>query len=215
MVPQEVVGQGHACGGVRDIDEAVRAGLKGAVVDPHVGGTEDGDAVAVRQATTGRQRRRRQRRPRRLAVAHGEPVDDDVAHVVQHEAGAAVPDDHGGAAVPDDHGGAAPVHGLVRGHDQLLLGPDGHVTRERDPQGLLLDEAVAEGARRRGRRVFVARVRHHVRLAVLAAAGVTAEPDGAVGEALPVVRPAGVAAPAVVDRVAGAAVVVGKHSSVQ
>ena len=73
MVPQEVVGQGHACGAFRDIDEAVGAGLKRAVVDPHVGGTEDGDAVAVRQAATGR--RRRQRCLRRLAVAHSEPVD--------------------------------------------------------------------------------------------------------------------------------------------
>ena len=54
MVPQEVVGQGHACGAFRDIDEAVGAGLKRAVVDPHVGGTEDGDAVAVRHATTSR-----------------------------------------------------------------------------------------------------------------------------------------------------------------
>ena len=73
MVPQEVVGQGHACGAFRDIDEAVGAGLKRAVVDPHVIGMEDGDAVTVRQAATGR--RRRQRCLRRLAVAHSEPVD--------------------------------------------------------------------------------------------------------------------------------------------
>jgi hypothetical protein len=77
---------------------------------------------------------------------------------------------------------------------------------ERDPQGLVLDDAVSEGAGRRVRRVVVARVRLDVDPAVLAADGAAAEPDGAVGEALAVDGPAWVAPPAVVNRIAGAAV---------
>lgn len=38
VVPQEVVGERHSGGPLRDIDEAIRAGLERAVVDPHVAG---------------------------------------------------------------------------------------------------------------------------------------------------------------------------------
>jgi len=190
MVPENVVGQGHVRGAVCDVDEAVGAGLERAVIDPHVGGAEHGDAVTLRL-------RRRRCRLCRPTVAYGEPMDDDVAHVAQHEAG---------AAVADHHAGAAAVDGLVGGDDQVLLRPDGHVARECDPQRLLLDDAVAERARRRARRVgVVAGVGHHVGLAVLAAGGAAAEADRAVRQALPVVGPAGVAAPAVVHRIAAAA----------
>ncbi|RCV07304.1 hypothetical protein SETIT_1G233100v2 [Setaria italica] len=54
---------------------------------------------------------------------------------------------------------------------------------------------------------------HRVVPAVLAAAGLAAEPDGAICEALPVVGPARVTASAVVHRIAGAAVAV-NHPSV-
>jgi hypothetical protein len=34
----------------------------------------------------------------------------------------------------------------VGAHEQVAVGADGHIARERDPQGLVLGEAVPEGA---------------------------------------------------------------------
>ncbi|KAK3406272.1 hypothetical protein EUGRSUZ_K02439 [Eucalyptus grandis] len=100
---------------------------------------------------------------------------------------------------------AAAVEGLVAVEDELLRQPDQHVGREDDPQRLLLDNRVPQRARLWAHGVVVRRVGDDVYVAVLAAQRVLAEPDGAVGEPLPVVGPVRVALPAVVDWVAGQA----------
>lgn len=68
-----------------------------------------------------------------------------------------------------------------------------------------------EGARDGAGRVVVGGVGDDVDLAALAAQGVAAEPDAAVGEALAVRRPVWVAVPAVVDGVSGQALVLLLH----
>jgi hypothetical protein len=123
-------------------------------------------------------------------------------------------DGEAATTVPDDHGDTATVDGLVHVevYEQVVDGSYGHVASEHDPQGLVLGEAVVEGARRQV--ISVTRVRHHVAPVVLAGADVTVEANGAVGEALLIVNPSRVTAPAVVHQVVGAAVTVVQHPSV-
>ncbi|GER54280.1 aliphatic sulfonates import ATP-binding protein SsuB [Striga asiatica] len=122
-------------------------------------------------------------------------VDDDVAHVLHGDAAAAGNVDVGPAA----------VDGLVGVEDELLLELDEHVGGEDDPEGLRLDDRVAEGARFGVDGVEVGGVGHDVVAAAFAAERVLAEADCAVGEALAVELPVRVTAPAVVDGVAGEA----------
>lgn len=192
VVGEVVVGYGDGGGAVDGVDQPVPAVGQGAVVDPDMAAAEDGDAVAVRQRPVpvvpggvpdvGV--------PALLAVVDVEAVDDDVRHVLDGDARPA----------GDVHAGAPAVDGLEGVEHELLLEPDGHVAGEDDPEGLVLDDAVPQGARLRADRV-VARVGHHVDLAVPAPDRVLAEPDRAVCQTLAVLLPIGVAPPAVVDRV--------------
>jgi hypothetical protein len=116
--------------------------------------------------------------------------------------------------IVDGKAATATVDGLVHVgvYEQVVDGSYSHVVSERDPQGLVLGEAVVEGARRRV--IGVTRVRHHVAPVVLAGAGVAVEDNGAVDEALLVVSPPRVTTPTVVHQVAGAAVTAVQHPSV-
>lgn len=193
MVGEVVVGHSNSSGSHDGIDKAVGAVGEGAVVDPDVAGTEDGDGVAVGHGPPAVVAGRAPHHgvPRGPAVVDVEAVDDDVGDVLDGDAG----------AVCDVHVGATPVDGLEAVHDELLLERDHHVPLEDDPQRLVLDDGVAERAFLGVHGVVVAGVGDDVELAVAAADGVAAEADAAVGEPLPVVVPVGVAAPAVVDGV--------------
>lgn len=165
------------------------------MIDPHIGGSEDGDAVAVA--------------PGSLAeVVDGVPdhaagagddvvdldaMDDHIIDVLDGDAG----------AVGDVDGDAAAVDGLVASHEQLLGEPDHHAPGEDDPQGALLDHGVAERPRLRVHEVAVGGVGHDVDLAALSALGLVPEPEAAVRQPEPVVGPVRVAPPASVDRVGG------------
>jgi hypothetical protein len=123
-------------------------------------------------------------------------------------------DGEAATTVPGDHSGTANVDGLVHVgvYEQVVDGSYGHVTSECDPQGLVLGEAVVEGARRQV--IGVTRIRHHVAPVVLAGAGIAVEANSSIGEELSVVNPARVTASAVVHQVAGAAVTAVQHPSV-
>ena len=86
-----------------------------------------------------------------------------------------------------------------------MLKLDLHVGRKNYPEGFVLDDGVPEGARSWVRGVVVGGVGDHVDLATFAAHCGLAEPNGAVGQALAVVGPVGVAFPAVIYWVAGQA----------
>lgn len=164
------------------------------MVHPDVAGAEDGHSISVGHGAppivAGRAAHHGV--PRGLAVVDVEPVDDDVGDVLDGDAG----------AIGDVHVGAASVDGLEAVHDELLLERDDHVPLEDDPEWLFLDDGVAEGTLARVDRVVIARVGDHVDLAVAAANGVAAKADAAVSEALAIVVPVRVAAPAVIDGIA-------------
>jgi len=207
VVGEVVVGHSDSRGSHDGIDQAVGAVRQRAVVHPNVAGAEDGHSIAVGNGAppvvAGRAAHHGV--PCGLAVVDVEPVDDDVGDILDGDAG----------AVGDVHVGAASVDGLEAVHDELLLERDHHIPLEDDPERLVLDHGVAEGALARVDGVVVARISDHVDLAVAATDGVAAEADAAVSQALAVLVPVRVAAPAVVHRVASAAVVVAKHPSVQ
>lgn len=179
------------------INQPVRTVRQRAMIDPDLAGPVDGDPVAVGSppppdvggaggdvGVAGG-----------LAVVDVDVVDDDVGDVLE-----------GYAAVADDVDvGAAAVDGLEAVHDELVLELDGHVGGEDDPEGLGLDDGVAESAWDGAGWVTVGGVGDDVDLAAFAAEGVAAKTDAAVGEALAVSGPVGVAAPAVVNGVAGQA----------
>lgn len=197
VVSHVIVGDGDGGGPVDGVDEPVVAVGQRAVVDPDVAPAEDGHAVAVRDRPPPVVPRRVPHVgvPSLLAVVDVEPVNYDVGHELDGDARPAGNVDAGAAA----------VEGLEGVHDQLLLQLDRHVALEDDPERLVLDDRVAERPGLGVDGVVVARVGDHVDLAVAAPDGVLAEPDGAVGEALAVLLPVGVAPPAVVDRVPGPA----------
>ena len=115
-------------------------------------------------------------------------VDDDVTDVLESDA----------TAADDVDVGAAAVQGFVAVEDELLGEFDEHVGGKDDPERVGLDDGVAECAGARGDGVVVGGVGDDVDLTAFAAEGVLAESNGAVGEALAVGFPVGVAPPAVV-----------------
>lgn len=111
------------------------------------------------------------------------------------------------------HISSTAIKRLVAIEDELLWELYQHILREHYPQRLFLDHRVTQSPRLGRDHVVVGVVGDDVILAVLAAERVLAEANGAVGQALAVVGPIGVAFPAVVDGVAGQAGGVGQHLS--
>jgi hypothetical protein len=199
VVGHVAVGDGDAGGEFDDVDEPVLAVGEGDVVEPDVGGPEDGDAVAVGDGAPAEVVRRVPDVPAVLVglddVVDVDVMDDDVSDELDGELG----------AVGDAHLRAAAVDGLVAADDELLLERDDHRLGEGDPEGLLLDHAPPERARPRVHHVVVGAVGHHVELAGQSAGRVAPEPLRAPRQALPVRRPVLAAPPAPVDRVRGKA----------
>ena len=110
----------------------------GAVVDPDLLSSEDGDPVAVRSAPPPGFRRRRgdHGASRGFAVVDVDVVDDDVLHVLDGQA----------AVAGDVDGGAPAVDGFVAVDDEFVFEADEHVGGEDDPEGLFLDDGVAESS---------------------------------------------------------------------
>ena len=129
------------------------------------------------------------------AVVDVKAVNDDIGHELDGDA----------SPVGNVDVDAAGVDRLEAVHEELLLERDDHVALEHDPEWPVLDDGVAERAGLRVDGVVVVGVAHHVVLAVAPADGVAAEADAAVGQPLSPHVPPAVAAPAVVDGVAGPA----------
>ncbi|KAM0989008.1 hypothetical protein FF1_012996 [Malus domestica] len=150
-------------------------------------GGDEGDAVAVRFAA-----------PANVGGAGGDVgvpgglavvyVDDDVGDILEGYASTA----------GDVDVDAAAVDGLEAVDNELVFELNGHVDREDDPEGFVLDDGVAERARSWVRWVGIGGVGDYVDQAPFAPQGVHAEPNAAIGEPLAVVAPV-LAAPAVVN----------------
>ena len=70
------------------------------------------------------------------AIMNVQTMDDDIAHMLQREAG----------PIGNVDIGTAAVKGLVTRDVELLLEFDGHVASEVDPKGFLLDYAVPQSS---------------------------------------------------------------------
>jgi len=195
VVEEPVVGDGHVGGADRHVHQPVLALRQGVVVDPHLGARHQPDGVAVHAAGRlhGAAGPDRRALGLRAAVVDVQPVHDDAAHLVQHDARAA----------RDVHVGAAPVDGREALHEQRLRQPDVHAPREGDPH--LPGQhrrAVPQRARARPHRVVAGvgdRVADDTGPAVLP--HLPGEAHRAHGQPLPVRGPVALAAPAPVDDV--------------
>lgn len=121
------------------------------------------------------------------------PVHDHIAGVL-----------YGGLRSHNVNACSPSVDGLSRVHPELALERDGHVLLEDDPQRRRSCHSVAKRARGGILRV-VGAVGDGVEAAALPAFGVPTEPRDARRQRFAVAAPVGVAAPAVVNRVARAA----------
>lgn len=197
MLGQVVVGDGDACGAPDGIHQPIRSPSQVTMVDPHVGGGIQRDTIPVRPPprphVTGR--RHDSRRPRGRDVVDGNVGNDNVAHVLQRQ-----PRPPG-----DVDRDAAAVDRFVARDHELVLEADGHARLEDDPQRLQPRYPPSQCAVGGVGGVVVARGRHHVDLAVLAAERVAPEPESAARVSLRVGGPVGVAPPTVVGGVAAGA----------
>lgn len=136
VVPGEMaVRYGDGGGRLDCIDQSVIAVRHGHVVDPNIGGAEQGDAVAVALHADSEVIQRVPDEPAvpGVGVVDVDAVDDYVLHELQGDLG----------PIADVHVGAAAVDRLVVRHDELFREPDDHVVGEYDPQRFGLDHAKA------------------------------------------------------------------------
>jgi len=108
------------------------------MIDPDVGGTENGDGITItpRSLSNVVVRVSDQATLLRHDVLHANPVDDNVVHELHGEA----------TTVPDLNIGATTIDGLVGGNHQLLLQTDDHAAFEGDPKRTLLSHSITEGS---------------------------------------------------------------------
>ena len=125
MVSQVVIRDRNSRRSMNGVDQTVRAVRQRAVVNPHVGPSENRDSVTVRCRPPPVMRRRISdvSIPSLLAVVDVDAVDDDVGHVLGSDA----------RATGDMDVRSTAVNGLERVHDQLFFQLYDHVTCEDDP----------------------------------------------------------------------------------
>lgn len=95
--------------------------------------------------------------------------------------------------------GTAAVDGLEAVHDQLLLQHYDHVPLEDNPERLVLDHSMAQGAWPWVDRVVIARVGDDIESAIAATNGIATKADAAVGQALAILVPVAIAPPTVIN----------------
>lgn len=95
--------------------------------------------------------------------------------------------------------GTAAIDGLEAVHDQLLLQHYDHVPLEDNPERLVLDHSMAQGAWPWVDRVIVARVGDDIEPPVTATNGIATKANAAVGQALAILVPVAIAPPTVIN----------------
>ena len=123
-------------------------------------------------------------------------MNDDIIHVLNGKA----------RPVSDLNGSSPAVDGLVARYDKLILENDGHICGEVNPKRNELNHSITQ---RSGSWIFgiVAWVRDDVEVPFHAAYSLAAEAYSAVGKPFPILRPAGIGSPAIVNAIEGAAII--------
>ncbi|WVZ13942.1 hypothetical protein V8G54_011508 [Vigna mungo] len=185
------VGDGDGCGALDHIDQSIGSVRKRNMIDPHVGGSEEGDGITITprsqsnvvvgvpdHATLLRHN-----------VLNANAVDDDVVHELNGEA----------TTVPDLNVGTTTVDGLIGGNEKLLLQSDDHAAFEDDPKWTLLGDGISEGSWLRVDHVLVGVIGDNVNGSTEPSHSASSEPFSASGQTVPVFSPVFVAPPAIVN----------------
>lgn len=173
MVVEFAVGDGDGGGSLNDVDEAIGASGHGDMVDPYVVGAEDGDGVAIAPRTQSYvvDPVYDQSAGGRNNVVHPYIVDDHIMNKLEG--------DPCSIGYMDLHSPA--INCLIAREYELFLELDDHATGEYDPQGLRLDDSMAEGPGPGVVHVVVRWIGDHVVSALLAPRGAVAEPTDTFG----------------------------------
>lgn len=191
------IGDGDGSGSHNGIDETVMTSGHGNMVNPNIGGTEDGNAVAIAHCPQTHMVDSVSDHPTSTHddVMNTKAMDDDILDVLKSNA----------SPICNLNIGPSSIDGLVAGHNELLIEPNGHVGRKGYPERPFLDHGMTQGPRFWVHKVRVRRVVHHVVWTQLAAGGLAAETQNASGQLLTVVGPIWVASPAPIDGICGSA----------
>lgn len=190
VVGHVIVWNSNGSGAMNGINKSVTAVRERTVINPNVASTKNRNSISIRQSPPAivAWRVSHISIPTLLTIMYVQPMDDHIRHVLYRYAW----------PTSNVDARASAVDCLERVDHQLFLELDHHITLENDPQWLLLDDTVPKCAWLRVHGV-VARVSHHVNLAVSAPDGVLTEPDRAVCQPLPVLLPIAVTPPAVIN----------------
>lgn len=195
VILEPVVGDGDPAGAARHVQKPIVAAVERIVIDPDFGRAHQPYGVAIGASHLHDLSSWTDYRPRasRLQAVETQAVDDDVAHLVEQEAGAVGYVDVGAAAV--DGGEAL--------DEQRPLELDDHVRSEGDPDLPLHEAGPVPQRAGLGIHRVVSGVGDPVESHVLSgvAPHLPGESHRAGGEPLPAPRPVAVPSPALVDGV--------------
>lgn len=135
VVSQVVIRDRNSRWSMDGVNQTVHAVRQRAMVYPHMGPTKNRDGVTVRRRPPSIMRRRVSNIciSSSLAVVDVDTVDNDVGHVLDGDARAA-----GNVNIR-----STAVYGLERVHDKLFFKIYDHITRENDPERLVLDHCIS------------------------------------------------------------------------
>lgn len=139
MVGEVTIGYRDGSGPHDGINETIMTPGHGNMVNPNVGGTEDGNAVTIAHGPQTHVVDSVSNHSARTDnnVMDTKAVDDDIFDVLKSNA----------SPISNLNISPSCINGLVAGHDELLREPNGHVGREDDPQRSLLDHSMTKSPR--------------------------------------------------------------------
>lgn len=154
MVCEMVVRDGDGSGAHDSINKAIGTVGERVVINPNVAGTKDGDGITIGHGSPTKVgwRAANHRIACGFAVMDVEAMDDDIGDKLDGNA----------RAISNVDIGTTTIYGLEAVHDKFLLQSDHHVTLEYNPEGLVLDDCMPEGAGPWVDGVVITRISHNV-----------------------------------------------------
>lgn len=91
------------------------------------------------------------------------------------------------------------INGLEAIHDKLLLQLDHHVTFEHNPEGLILDDSMAQSAGSGVNGIIIIRISDNIEASITTTNGISAKTNSTVCKTLAVLLPVGITTPAIIN----------------
>lgn len=173
VVSEMTIGYSYGSRSHNSINETILTIGHGHMVNPNIGGAEDGNAVAVAHSpqTHMVDSVSDHSSVTNYNVMDTKTMDDDISYVLKSNA----------SAISNLNIGPSCINGLVASHDELLGEPNGHVGREGDPQRSLLDYSMTKSPRFRVHEVRIRRVVHYIVWTQLSTNGLAAKTQNTIG----------------------------------